>query len=43
MSGRAGLQQGLAATCEDRGTERERRPTEHPGLAHESVGAKTVG
>ena len=41
-SGRSRWQQGLVATCEDSSPEAKAEVEEsHPGLAHESVGAKT--
>ena len=40
-SGRTRWQQGLVATCRDSRNEVKNRRKGEPGLAHESVGAKT--
>jgi hypothetical protein len=41
--GRSWMQQGLTATCKDRGSELRQSETEDPALAHEPVGAMRAG
>jgi hypothetical protein len=43
MLGRSWMQQGLTATCKDRGSELRQSETEDPALAHEPVGAMRAG